>query len=516
MSALRGKVWLVGAGPGDPGLLTLKGARAIRHCDVLVYDYLASQAIVDLAPPACERIYVGKRAGAHTLTQTEITALIVKLALEGKRVVRLKGGDVFVFARGGEEAQALHEAGVPFEIVPGISSALAAPAYAGIPVTHRDHNTSFSVSTGHEDPLKGYTSLDFAKLANPKSTTIFLMAMGNLSGIVGELQKHGLPETTPVAIVREGTKPTQETLVATLGTIVAEVERTRFAAPAIVVIGDVVREREAIRWFDRSPLFGKRILVTRPAAQAGEFAQQLWEAGAEPILAPTIAIGPPDDPSSAATAVAHVRDYTWIVFTSRNGVDAFFAMLQGGAKASGPAGDAHARGPHDARALGGVKVAAIGPATAAALAAHGIAADFVPETYVNEAVAEGLVRRTEAGERLMLFRAQEARAVFATILRSVGRTVDVVSAYRTRYVDDPELRAKAERADVVTFTSASTVHGFIHNVADAPAVLAHATVAAIGPITAEAARSAGIRVDIVAEDSTVDALMQALESSVPA
>lgn len=502
MSALRGKVWLVGAGPGDPGLLTLKGARAIRHCDVLVYDYLASQAIVDLAPPACERIYVGKRAGAHTLTQTEITALIVKLALEGKRVVRLKGGDVFVFARGGEEAQALHEAGVPFEIVPGISSALAAPAYAGIPVTHRDHNTSFSVSTGHEDPLKGYTSLDFAKLANPKSTTIFLMAMGNLSGIVGELQKHGLPETTPVAIVREGTKPTQETLVATLGTIVAEVERTRFAAPAIVVIGDVVREREAIRWFDRSPLFGKRILVTRPAAQAGEFAQQLWEAGAEPILAPTIAIGPPDDPSSAATAVAHVRDYTWIVFTSRNGVDAFFAILQ---ESGG-----------DARALGGVKVAAIGPATAAALAARGIEADFVPETYVNEAVAEGLVRRTEAGERLMLFRAQEARAVFATILRSVGRTVDVVSAYRTRYVDDPELREKAERADVVTFTSASTVHGFIHNVADAPAVLAHATVAAIGPITAEAARSAGIRVDIVAEDSTVDALMQALESSVPA
>ena len=307
--------------------------------------------------------------------------------------------------------------------MPGISSALAAPAYAGIPVTHRDHNTSFSVSTGHEDPLKGYTSLDYAKLANPKSTTIFLMAMGNLTGIIGELRKNGLPDTMPVAIVREGTKPTQETLVATLGTIVAEVERTQFAAPAIVVIGDVVRERESVRWFDRTPLFGKRVLITRPAAQADAFAQQVWEAGAEPILAPTIAIGPPDDPAAAADAVARVREYAWLVFTSRNGVEAFFDVLD-------------ARG-QDARALGDVKVSACGPATAAALAARGVRADFVPETYINEAVAEGLVRRTVSGDRLLLFRAQEARAVFATTLRSVGRTVDVVAGYRTRYVADP-------------------------------------------------------------------------------
>ena len=261
----RGKVWLVGAGPGDPGLLTLKGARAIQNCDTLVYDYLASQAIVDLAPPQCERIYVGKRAGTHSLTQAEITELTVKLAREGKRVVRLKGGDVFVFARGGEEAQALRNAGVPFEIVPGITSAIAVPAYAGIPVTHRDHNTTFSISTGHEDPLKGYTSLDYAKLANPKSTTIFLMAMATLPGVIGELRKHGLPDTTPVAIVRDGTKPTQETLVGTLGTIVADVERARFAAPAVVIVGSVVNERESIRWFDRTTLFGKRVLITRPA-----------------------------------------------------------------------------------------------------------------------------------------------------------------------------------------------------------------------------------------------------------
>jgi uroporphyrinogen III methyltransferase / synthase len=498
----RGKVWLVGAGPGDPGLLTIKGARAIANGEVLVYDYLASQAIVDLAPPDCERIYVGKKAGQHTLTQTEITALIVKLALGGKRVVRLKGGDVFVFARGGEEAQALHAAGVPFEIVPGITSAIAAPAYAGIPVTHRDHNTSFSISTGHEDPLKGYTSLDYAKLANPKSTTIFLMAMGNLTGIVEELRKNGLPDTTPVAIVREGTKPTQETLVATLGTIVDEVERTQFAAPAIVVIGDVVRERESIRWFDRAPLFGKRVLVTRPPAQAGEFAQQLWEAGAEPLLAPTIAIGPPDDSAAAANAVARVREYAWVVFTSRNGVDAFFDALGASGK--------------DARAFGDVKVAAIGPKTAAALTVRGIRVDFVPNVSVNEAVADGLVARTVAGDRVLVFRAQEARDVLPAALRAAKRSVDVVAAYRTRYVDDAGLRANAERADIVTFTSSSSVHGFVHNVPDAVAVLARATVAAIGPITAAAARGHGIRVDVVAEEFTVEGLVQALEAGVTA
>ena len=502
MTAPRGKVWLVGAGPGDPGLLTLKGARAIRTCDVLVYDYLASQAIVDLAPPECERIYVGKRAGAHTLTQKEITALIVQLGRDGKRVVRLKGGDVFVFARGGEEAQALHAAGVPFEIVPGITSAIAAPAYAGIPVTHRDHNTSFSISTGHEDPLKGYTSLDYAKLANPASTTIFLMAMGNLTGIVGELRKNGLPDTTPVAIVREGTKPTQETLVGTLATIVDDVERTQFAAPAIVVIGDVVKERESIRWFDRAPLFGKRVLITRPAAQADDFAQQLWEAGAEPIVAPTIAIGPPDDPAAAAAAVAHVRDYAWVVFTSRNGVDAFFDLLGASGK--------------DARAFGDSKIAAIGPKTAAALTERGIRVNFVPDMYVNEAIAAGLIARTQTGDRVLVFRAQEARDVLPDALRAAGRAPDVVAAYRTRYVDDPELAAKADRADVVTFTSSSTVNGFVHNVADAALVLANATVAAIGPITAATARNLGIRVDVVAEEFTVEGLLAALEIGVSA
>jgi uroporphyrinogen III methyltransferase/synthase len=482
--------------------LTLKGARAIERCDTIVCDYLASQAIVDLAPPDCERIYVGKKAGAHTLTQTEITALIVKLALDGKKVVRLKGGDVFVFARGGEEAQALTAAGVPFEIVPGITSAIAAPAYAGIPVTHRDHNTSFSISTGHEDPLKGYTSLDYAKLANPKATTIFLMAMGNLPGIVSALLANGIAETMPVAIVREGTKPTQETLVATLGTIVDEVERTRFAAPAIVVVGTVVNERETIRWFDRAPLFGKRVLVMRPKMQADAFARELWEIGAEPILAPTIAIGPPDDEAAALAAVTRIRDYAWVAFASRNGVDAFFDRLGASGK--------------DTRAFGDVKVAAIGPATAAALTARGIRVDFMPDVYVNEAVADGLVARTATGDRVLVFRAQEARDVLPDTLRAAGRAVDVVAAYKTRFVDDADLRERAERADIITFTSSSTVEGLVRNIADAATLLAGKTVAAIGPITAATARAYGIRVDVIAAEFTVDGLVQALERGVTA
>ena len=494
----RGKVWLVGAGPGDPGLLTLKGARALAQCDVLVYDYLASEAVVGLAPPDCERIYVGKQAGAHTLSQAEITALLVRLGLDGKRVVRLKGGDVFVFARGGEEARALAEAGVPFEIVPGITSALAAPAYAGIPVTHREHNTAFTVATGHEDPTKGASSLDFAKLANPKATTIFLMAMGNLAGIVGELRAHGLPDATPVGIVHDGTKPTQRVLTATLGTIVDEVARDGITAPAIVVVGDVVREREHIRWFDAQPLFGKRVLVTRPAHQANDVALRLWEAGAEPILAPTIAIGPPADPAAARAAVARVREYAWVVFTSRNGVDAFFDLL-------GELG-------RDARAFGDARIAAIGPKTAAALTERGIRVDLVPATYVNEAIASALLERTQPGTRVLVFRAQAAREVLPETLRAAGRVVDGVAGYATRTLDDPELAAKAARADVVTFTSSSTVAGFLANVPHAAALLLGKTVACIGPITAHTAREAGIRVDVVADEFTVDGLMQALRA----
>lgn len=496
-----GKVWLVGAGPGDPGLLTLRGARALAHCDTLVYDYLAAPAIVDLAPPDCERIYVGKKAGQHTLEQDEITALLVRLGAAGKQVVRLKGGDVFVFARGGEEARALAEAGIAFEIVPGITSAIAAPAYAGIPVTHRDHNTSFTIATGHEDPTKGYSSLDFAKLANRKATTIFLMAMGHLAGIVAQLRAHGLDGDTPVAVVHEGTKPSQRVVTATLDTIAGEVERSGIGAPAVVVIGDVVSERAHLRWFDAQPLFGKRVLVTRPAHQGDDLAARLWEAGAEPILAPTIVVGAPDDRAAARDAVERVRSFDWVAFTSRNGVDAFFDIL-------GELG-------RDARAFGDVRIAAIGPKTAEALTRRGIRVDLIPAEYVGEAVAAELLARTATGDRVLVYRAQEAREVLPETLRANGRIVEVVAAYRTRPIDDPGLRAKAERADIVTFTSPSTVAGFAHNVTGAVTLLADKTVAAIGPVTAAAARDAGIRVDVVAATFTVDGLLQALTERAP-
>ena len=495
--AKRGKVWLVGAGPGDPGLLTMKAARVLAQCDTLVYDYLASSAIVNLAPPNCEKIYVGKKAGAHTLKQEEITALIVKLGLEGKRVVRLKGGDVFVFARGGEEAQELREAGVAFEIIPGITSAIAAPAYAGIPVTHRDHNTSFTISTGHEDPTKGYSSLDFTKLANPKATTIFLMAMQNLGGIMAELKKNGVPGDMPVGIVREGTKPTQETLIATLDTIVAEVERTKFAAPAIVVVGHVVGERENIRWFDNGPLFGQRVLVTRPAAQSDDFAAQLWELGAEPLLAPTIAIGPPDNREAARAAVERARSYAWIVFTSRNGVDAFFDhLLEMG---------------RDARAFGDAKVAAIGPKTAEALLAHGIRVDLMPAKFINEAVAADLISQSKSGDSILLFRAGEAREVLPETLRNGNRLVDDIAGYQTTIAHDPLIAEHAANATIFTFASASAVNGFVANVPEADTLTRGKIVACIGPVTAEAARKAGLHVDVVAEDYTVDGLVEALE-----
>jgi uroporphyrinogen III methyltransferase/synthase len=494
-----GLVSLVGAGPGDPGLLTLKAARVLAACDVLVYDYLASEPIVALASPRCEKIYVGKKAGAHTLTQDEITALIVRLGLEGKRVVRLKGGDVFVFARGGEEAQALHAAGVPFEIIPGITSAIAAPAYAGIPITHRDHNTSFTIATGHEDPTKGYTSLDFAKLANPSQTLVFLMAMGNLRGIVEKLLENGMPADMPTAIVREGTRPQQETLVGTLSTIVAEVERTRFAAPAIVVIGNVVRERESIRWFDRHPLFGKRVLITRPADQAAEFAAKLWELGAEPVIAPTIAIGPPDDRDAARDAVRRVREYRWVVFTSANGVRAFFDQL--------------AADGRDARALGDTHVAAIGPKTSEALTAQGVRTDFIPARYVSEEIAEGFIEKSDKGDRILLYRAQEARDVLPDSLRSAGREVHVIAAYKTTLVEDADIAQRAAECDIWTFASASAVHGFVRNVSDAAEHVKH--IACIGPITAQAVCDAGLRANIVAEEYTVDGLIKALRESPP-
>jgi uroporphyrinogen III methyltransferase/synthase len=480
--------------------LTLRAAYALRTADVLLYDALASDPAVEFASEACEKIYVGKRGGDHVMPQEEIEALMIARARTGSRVVRLKGGDPFVFGRGGEEAQALRRAGIAFEVVPGITSAIAAPAYAGIPVTHREHNVAFTVVTGHEDPTKAASTLDWSKLADPHQTLVLLMAMANLPAIVARLREHGLPGARPVAIIKEGTRPTQQTLVATLDTIVAQVERTGIGAPAIVVVGDVAALRADLAWFDTAPLFGKRVLITRPREQADSFAQALWSLGAEPVVAPAIVIGRADDPRPADAAVDRLHEFDWLVFTSRNGVEAFFDRLT-------------ARGA-DARYIGRVRVAAIGPKTSAALEAHGVVPDLVPARYVSEEAGRALVDAGNAGDRILIYRAQEARDVLPEMLAAAGRKPEAVAAYKTTYARDEAFGQKVARCDIVTFTSASTVDGFVANFDSASAArdaAAGKTVACIGPVTAGAAREAGLHVDIVADDYTVDGLLVALE-----
>ncbi len=489
---------LVGAGPGDPGLLTVKALHALRQADVLLYDYLASAPIVALAPADCERVYVGKQAGTHALSQSDITSLMIQLARQGKHVVRLKGGDPFIFGRGGEEAQELSAAGITFEVIPGITSALAVPAYAGIPVTHRSHNTSFTVVTGHEDPGKECSSINWKRLGDPHQTLILLMAMANLNSIVGQLRENGFAPETPVAIIREGTRPSQETIVGTLQTIVADVERARFSAPSIVVIGEVVALRKDIAWFEKGPLFGRRLLITRPAGQSDALALRLWEMGAEPILAPTISIGPPDDPSAARDAVERAGSYDWIVFTSRNGVDAFFDVLRELGR--------------DSRALAGAKIAAIGPKTSQALMERGIRVDLLPTEFVSEEIAACLRAKSKKDDRILIFRAQEARDVLPRTLREAGRFIDVIAAYQTRIVLDPDFAQKVRSSDILTFTSASTVRGFADNLGQDTRIATDGKiVACIGPITASAATALGLRVDVVAGEYTVEGLIDALE-----
>ena len=502
MKSPSGKVFLAGAGPGDPGLLTIKAARVLREADVLLYDALVSDAIVAMAPDSCERVFVGKRAGEHSAEQDEIEALMIRYAREGKRVVRLKGGDPFLFGRGGEEAQALRTAGVPFEIVPGITSALAAPAYAGIPVTHRDYNTVLTIVSGHEDPAKDGTAIDWARLCDPRQTLVFLMAMRTLRSVTSKLIEGGLSPDRPAAIIADGTRPTQRTLVATLGTLADEAERAGIGAPAIVVIGPVVELHAQLAWFERSPLFGKRVLITRPIGQSNAFADQLLRWGAEPVIAPTIAIAAPDDVHASRRATIEAANYEWVVFTSANGVNAFFEQL-----------DARR---DDARIFGAAKIAAIGLKTAQALRERGIYPDAIPQRYVAEDLADLLIASSREGARILIYRAAQARDVLPERLSAAGRTVDVVAAYKTVFTADPSLKERVARCDILTFTSASTVNGFVHNFGspeNARAAAAGKIVACIGPITAQAARDAGLDPAIVAEEYTTDGLSDALLAS---
>ena len=496
----KGFVWLIGAGPGDPGLLTLRGAEALAAADVVVYDYLANPALLALARPEAEQIYVGKKAGRHTLSQDEINALLVQRGLAGDRVARLKGGDPFVFGRGGEEALALVQAGVSFAVVPGVTSAVAAPAYAGIPVTHRGLASSLAVITGHEDPSKEESALDWSRLATGVDTLVFLMGVGNLPRIVEQLVAHGRPAATPVALVRWGTMPDQQVVSGTLADIAQKVKAAGLKPPAVTIVGPVAGLRDQLRWFEDRPLWGQRVLVTRTRQQASVLSAQLQALGAEAIELPTIRIAPPDDWAPLDGAIAGLKSYHWIIFTSVNGVQSFWKRL------------AHAG--LDARDLHGVKLAAIGPATAAELGSRGLRVDYVPGEYVAEAVAAGLGEME--GKRVLLPRADIARPALARLLREAGAQVLEVSAYRTLRpaVDAGELRKLLAGITVATFTSSSTVRNLAAMVQEAGLNLVQslqgAVVACIGPITAETAQELGLPVHIVAQAYTIDGLIEAL------
>ena len=484
-------VYLVGAGPGDPGLLTVRGAEILRRADVVVYDRLSVSSLLDLAPPAAERINVGKLPGNPIMSQEDINALLVERGKAGGEVVRLKGGDVFVFARGGEEAEALMAAGIPFEVVPGISSALAAPAYAGIPVTMRHSSELFTVITGHEDPDKG-GELDWETVAKLGGTIVVLMGIGRLPKIVARLLAGGRSPETPVAVVRWGTRPEQHTVRATLGTILDR--RAELASPSVIVIGRVAAKN--LDWFESRPLFGCTVVVTRAREQASSLVEQLRQVGAETIEVPVIEIAEPADGGvarRAATDRLRKGHYGWVVFTSANGVHRLFGDLR------------------DARDLGRAQVAAIGPGTAEALAARGVVADLVPERFIAESLLAAFPDPDPAGGpagRVLLARAAVARDVLPDGLQARRWSVDVVDAYETRVAAVPdERRAAVGRADVITFTSSSTVDRFLEAVGPGavPPI-----VACIGPITADTARARGLTVDVVADVHTTAGLVDAL------
>jgi len=500
-----GTVHLVGAGPGDPGLLTVRARELLTSCDAIVYDALANPALLDdpdIAPET-ERHFVGKRGGALSTPQDEIIALVVRLSREGKRVVRLKGGDPFVFGRGSEEAQALVAAGVPFEIVPGVTAGIAASAYAGIPVTHRGVSTSVTFVTGHEDPAKGAIDTDWpalARVVRSGGTLVLYMGVARLAGIIAALEGAGLDAGTPAAAIEWGTYPRQRTVVATLDTLVDAARREAIGAPAITVVGDVVRLRDEIRWFDVRPLHGARVLVTRARAQASELAARLRALGADVLEAPAIRIEPLDA-GPLRDALRRLAEYQWAVFTSRNAVEITWRELR------------EMEGGRDARAFARTRLAAVGPATADALLACGLAADVVPERFVAEGVVAAMSARNDVrGARVLYARAEGARDVLPASLREMGASVDEIAIYRS--VPDDAGAAAARDAldrgavDAITFTSASTVRFFADAVG--AAALGSARVVTMGPVTTEAARSLGLPVHAEAAEATLDALVQAV------
>ena len=504
-SARLGVVYLVGAGPGDPGLMTARSLELIADADVVFYDRLIPPGALDGAREDAELVYVGKQPGASAVPQEEIAERLIEAARTGRSVVRLKGGDPFVFGRGGEEGEALRKAGVEFEVVPGVTAGVAAAAYAGIPVTHRDDASAVAFVTGHEDPEKGESALDWEALARFPGTLVFYMGVKRLAENAAALIASGRDPGEPAAAVERGTMPGQRTVTATLGTLAEAVEREGIGAPALIVVGPVAARREQLAWLERRPLHGRRVVVTRARAQASGLAAALRGLGAEVVELPAIRIEPRIEAPEVRAAIESIRDYALVCLTSPNGAHLLFEALA----ANRSAGRSEGAPGGDARALAGATVAAIGAGTARALASHGIVADVVPERFVAEELVEALADVEVEGRRVLIARAAEARDVLPEALRERGAEVDVVALYETvREEPDAESVEAAQAADYVTFTSSSTVRNLVEALGDR--FPASARIVSIGPVTSEAARAAGLTVDVEAERHDIDGLLAAL------
>jgi len=499
----KGKVYLVGAGPGNPDLITIRGKECIQKADVIIYDYLASPFFLKYAPATAELLYVGKKEGRHTLPQPEINDLIINKARKGLTVIRLKGGDPFIFGRGGEEAEALVREHIPFEVVPGVTSAIAAPAYAGIPLTHRDFTSTLAFVTGHENPAKKESNINWEALAKGIGTIVFFMGVKNLPHITGKLMAHGMPPDTPAGLIRWGTTSRQMTVTGTLDTIVAKVQAAGLKAPAVTVIGRVVQLRETLKWAENRPLLGKKIVVTRAREQASDLVKELSELGADCLEYPTIKVAPIDDRTLLDRAIENLSTYAWLIFTSVNAVDFFFKYLFEKNK--------------DARALGRLQTAAIGPATAERLFSFGIRSDIVPPTYRAESVAAAFAGIDIKNKKILLPRAREARPVLPAELAKMGAVVDDVPVYCTLAVSDNAdmliRQLEDKEVDLITFTSSSTVKNFkaLLPPEKFSLLLKDVAIASIGPITSETARELGFTVHITARDYTIPGLCQAIQ-----
>ncbi|MFB9327261.1 uroporphyrinogen-III C-methyltransferase [Paenibacillus aurantiacus] len=508
MSAGRGRVYLVGAGPGHPKLITVRGLECLQASDAVVYDRLASPRLLANLKPDIQRIYVGKLPDRNTLEQEEINQLLVDLAHEGKIVTRLKGGDPSIFGRVAEEAELLAANGIEFEIVPGISSAIAAPAYAGIPVTHRELASAVSVITGHETPDKEDRSVQWDKIARMDGTLVMLMSVANIGYITEELIRNGKSPDTPVAVVQWGTTPDQRTVTGTLADIEAVVRKERVRPPAVIVVGEVVRQREKIQWVERRPLFGTRVLITRARAQSSDLADRIEALGGEPCEFPVIETREPVDPTVVAeteTALRKGDEYDWIMFTSVNGVDYFFRYLQ--------------RYRIDIRQFHRSRIAAVGPKTAEALERRGLVVEALPVKFQAEGLLERLADELVPGQRVLLPRGDLARDILPRTLEARGLTAIEIDVYETVAADRQDEGTlellKAGAIDVVTFASSSTVTNLFAVLrrmgVESPAqLLQNARIACIGPVTAQTAIDAGLQVDIMPADSTIDSLIAAI------